>query len=313
MPTSIGLDIGGTNISAAICDEHGNIIYSCKRKSDYLGDQYIKNIDDMIGTLIKQSKTDIRGIGVGVPGTVDYDTGKVVVCPAFDWKDVFLKDHIERKFGIRAFVDNDVNAWTIAEKYLGAAKQSNDFAMVTIGTGIGCGLYLDGKIYRGHSYEAGEIGYLPLSIEAYQESYRKNEFGYFENKASASAAGRIYQAITDKPLDCKDIFIQAKQGNNAAQKVVTDVYKYLGLGISSLFCILNPEIVVIGGGMAEEGQEFLDEVTRNVTRLIPLKVKLGLSKTGAYGGAVGSALSVFYATNSKETERTNLILSNIRL
>lgn len=307
MPTSIGLDIGGTNISAAICDEHGNIIYSCKRKSDYLGDQYIENIDDMIETLIKQSRIDICGIGVGVPGTVDYDTGKVVVCPAFDWKDVYLKDHIERRFGIRAFVDNDVNAWTIAEKYLGAARQSGDFAMVTIGTGIGCGLYLDGKIYRGHSYEAGEIGYLPLSVDAYQESFCKNEFGYFENKASASAAGRIYQSITDKQLDCKDIFIQAKQGNRAAKKVVTDVYRYLGLGISSLFCILNPEIVVIGGGMAEEGQEFLEEVTRNVTRLIPLKVKLSLSKTGAYGGAVGSALSVFYANYSKDSKRTNLI------
>ena len=307
MPTSIGLDIGGTNISAAICDEHGDIIYSCKRKSDYLGDQYIENIDDMIETLIKQSRIDICGIGVGVPGTVDYDTGKVVVCPAFDWKDVYLKDHIERRFGIRAFVDNDVNAWTIAEKYLGAARQSGDFAMVTIGTGIGCGLYLDGKIYRGHSYEAGEIGYLPLSVDAYQESFCKNEFGYFENKASASAAGRIYQSITDKQLDCKDIFIQAKQGNRAAKKVVTDVYRYLGLGISSLFCILNPEIVVIGGGMAEEGQEFLEEVTRNVTRLIPLKVKLSLSKTGAYGGAVGSALSVFYTNHSKDSERTNLI------
>jgi len=305
MPTSIGLDIGGTNISAVICDDHGNIIYSSKRKSDYYEDQYLKNIDDIIENLIKENKTDICGIGIGVPGTVECNTGKVIVCQAFDWKDVLLKDHIENRFGISTFVDNDVNAWTLAEKHLGAAKEYDDFAMITIGTGIGCGLYLGGKLYRGHSFEAGEIGYLPLSIEAYKETFRENEFGFFENKASAAAASRIYQEITGKPLDCKELFLLAKQGDKVAQKVVDDVYKYLGLGLSSLFCIINPQVVVIGGGMAEEGQEFLNEITKNIKQLTPLKVKLSLTQTGAFGGAIGSALSVFYGDVSKGTIQTN--------
>lgn len=309
MPVSIGLDIGGTNISAAICDEQGNIIYSYKRKSDYLGDQYLNNIDEIIEILLSKSETDICGIGIGVPGTVEYNTGKVIVCPAFDWKDIPLKDHIEKKFGIKAFIDNDVNVWTLAEKHLGASKKYNDFAMITIGTGIGCGLYLGGKVYRGHSFEAGEIGYLPLDIDAYQETFSEDEFGFFESKASASAASRIYQGITSKLIDCKDIFIQAKQGDEIAQKVVENVYKYLGLGISSLFCILNPEIVVIGGGMAEEGQDFLNEITKNVMKLIPLKVQLSLTQTGPFGGAIGSALSVFYYEDSKDTSQTNLTYS----
>jgi glucokinase len=310
MPTSIGLDIGGTNISAVICDDHGNIIHSLKRRSDYFGDQYLKNIDDIIESLLKESKTDISGIGVGVPGTVEYNTGKIIVCPAFDWRDVYLRDHLESKFGTRAFVDNDVNVWTLAEKHLGAAKDYNDFAMITIGTGIGCGLYLEGRIYRGHSFEAGEIGYLPLDIDAYQETFSEDEFGFFENKASASAASRIYRDITNKSIDCKEIFLKAKQGDTVAKKVVEGVYKYLGLGISSLFCILNPQVVVIGGGMAEEGQEFLSEVTKNVKQLIPLKVKLSLTKTGVYGGAIGSALSVFYNEDSKESAQTNSIVFN---
>lgn len=293
MPTSIGLDIGGTNISAVICDEQGNIIYSCTRKSDYFGEQYLRNIEDIIEHLINESQTDICGIGIGIPGTVDSNTGMVIACPAFNWKDLKLKDHIESKFGIRTFIDNDVNVWTLAEKYLGAAKACDDFVMVTIGTGIGCGLYLGGKLYRGHSYKAGEIGYLPLALEAYNQVYSENKFGYFESKASASAASRIYKELTSRTADCKEIFQLAKQGDADARKVVDDVYKYLGLGLSSLFCILNPQVVVIGGGMAEEGPEFLSELTENVKKLIPLDVNIMLTQSKKYGGAVGSALSIF--------------------
>lgn len=309
---SIGLDIGGTNISSVICDENGDILYSSTRKSDFYGKDYLKNIDEIIDNLIKESNGDIFGIGIGVPGTVEHNTGKVVVCPALNWKDMYLKDHIEKSFGISTYVDNDVNVWTLAEKHLGAAREHDDFAMITIGTGIGCGLCINGKIFRGYSFEAGEIGYLPLGLEAYEKTSSESEFGFFECRASALAASRIYKNITDRNADCKEIFIQAKQGDNIARKVVEDVYKYLGLGISSIFCILNPEAVVIGGGMAEEGQEFLDIVERNVKHLIPLKVNLKLTQTGVLGGAVGSALGVFFSNDGKETEQTNLACSLLK-
>lgn len=292
MLKSIGLDIGGTNISAVVCDEHGNIAYSCTRRSDFYGNQYLKNIEDIISILLNDNK-DISGIGIGVPGTVEHETGRVVVCPAFGWKDVRLKDHIESMFGIRTEVDNDVNAWTLAEKYLGAAKEYDDFAMITIGTGIGCGLFIGGEIYRGHSYEAGEIGYLPLGIDAYNETIHNNEFGYFESKASALAASNTYKKLTGEHLDCRELFEMADQGNTNAKKIVDDVYKYLGLGISSLICVLNPQAIIIGGGMAKEGQKFLDEVSKKVHQLIPLKIQLSLTETGTYGGAVGSALGIF--------------------
>ncbi len=298
MSTSIGLDIGGTNISAVICDDCGNISYSFTRKSDYYGDQYLKNIEEIIENLMKECKTDICGIGIGIPGTVDSDTGNVIACPAFNWKNMQLKKHIESKFGISTVIENDVNVWTLAEKYLGAAKEYDDFVMITIGTGIGCGLFLGGELYRGHSFKAGEIGYLPLALEAYKEKYHENKFGFFESKASASAASRIYNELTKKDADCREIFLLAKQGDEAAKKVVEDVYQYLGLGLSSLFCILNPQLVVVGGGMAEEGEEFLIKITENVNKLIPLDVKISLTETKKFGGAVGSAMSVFFNQDS---------------
>ncbi len=305
MRTSIGLDIGGTNISSVICDKHGKIVKKLTRRTDYYGERYLDNIDEIIENLIKANDGELCGIGVGVPGTVDYDTGKVLVCPALNWKDLNLREHLESKFAVSAYVDNDVNVWTIAEKQSGAARAFDNFAMITIGTGIGCGLCLNGRIYRGYSFEAGEIGYLPLGIEAYGESISESEFGFFESRASALAAGRIFQEITNKTADCKEVFSLARQGDLIAQKVVENIYKYLGLGISSLFCILNPQAVVIGGGMAKEGKVFLNEVARNVKRLIPLKTNLQLTQTGDFGGAAGSAMSIFFNADSKDTVRTN--------
>lgn len=293
MQMSIGLDIGGTNISAVISNNQGEIFYSCTRKSDYYGNQYIKNIEELIGELLERGQEDICGIGIGVPGTVDYNKGMVIACPAFNWNDLLLKDHFEKVFGIRTTVDNDVNAWTLAEKKVGAARHYDNFAMVTIGTGIGCGLYLGGNIYRGHSYEAGEIGYLPLGIEAYNKTHLQNDFGFFESKASALATSKAYQSITERAIDCKDIFDLAKNGDTEAAKVVDEVYQYLGLGISSVICVINPQIVVIGGGMAQEGEGFLNIINKKVKQLTPLNAELSLTKTGEYGGAIGCALSVF--------------------
>lgn len=306
MRTSIGLDIGGTNISSVICDEQGRIVKALTRRTDYYGERYLDNIDEIIENLIKVNDNELCGIGIGVPGTVNYDTGNVRMCPALNWKDLNLREHIQSRFAVEAIVDNDVNVWTLAEKQSGAARTLDNFAMITIGTGIGCGLCLNGRIYRGYSFEAGEIGYLPLGIQAYEEAISESQFGFFESRASALAAGRMFEEVTNKTADCKEVFSLSKQGDLAAQRVVENIYKYLGLGISSLFCILNPQAVIIGGGMAKEGPEFLREVEKNVKRLIPLKTNLKLTQTGDFGGAAGSAMSLFLNKDSKDSVRTNV-------
>ena len=111
------------------------------------------------------------------------------------------------------------------------------------------------------------------------------------------AASNAYKKLTGTYLDCRELFQLATQGNKEAQQVVDGVYDYLGLGISSIICTLNPQAVIIGGGMAKEGQSFLDEVSKKVQKLIPLKAKVSLTKTGDYGGAIGSAISTFYSRN----------------
>lgn len=286
----IGLDVGGTNICAVLSDETGRVYDAYTRKSDYYGKDYLKNIYDIIQYLIHKSRQGVSGIGIGVPGTVNPEKGEVVVCPAFQWKGLPLKEHVEKTFGIPTFIENDVNAWTLAEKHLGAAKNCTDFVMVTIGTGIGCGLFLGGRIYRGSTYEAGEIGYLPVDVKAYDKQFTSQDFGFFESQASALATCNRYFNLTNKSMECKEIFQLAKTGDKDAIRTIDDTYRYLGLGIGAVICVLNPQMVVLGGGMVLEGEQFLNNLVSKVRQLVPFNAEICLSQTGIYGGAIGSAL-----------------------
>jgi len=291
--TAIGLDVGGTKISGVLINESGDVLLSCNRASDYFGSDYIKNIASIIEYLIKNCSTDIEGIGVGIPGIVDSYNGIVKHCPAFNWNDIPLKSQIENKFEIKTYIENDVNSWTLSEKYLGVAKNCNNFVMITIGTGIGCGLWINGQIYRGSTYESGEIGYMPLNTTAYNKQYHYNDFGFFESKASAFSIYKAYNKDSNQGIDCKAIFQNARENDQTAKNTVEEAYDYLGLGVSCISCLLNPEIIVIGGGISKEGEELLVNIKKRIKRLIPIETNLSITGVGINGGAIGSGLTCF--------------------
>lgn len=286
---SIGLDIGGTNIKGVVIDNRGEILRTYVRKSNYYVNDYTKNIVEIIDELLNSCNGQVEGIGIGVPGIVDYKKGNIISCPALSLVNFNLKKYIEEIFKLKVKVENDVNAWTIGEKYFGCGKTCTDFIMITIGTGIGCGIYINDNIYRGASFEAGEIGYMPIGLDAYKYQCSNHDFGYFESNASANSVGKKYKEKSGEELECKEIFIRAEEGDEAAIDVVEEVYKYLGIGISAIRCIINPQKIVIGGGMANQGEKLKNEVKENIKKLIPLNTVIELSKTGEFGGAIGSA------------------------
>lgn len=290
---SIGMDIGGTNIIVAVIDEQGNVKYVNERRTNYYDIDYFRNIEEMISETLKRTEYAIHGIGIGVPGTIDHRNGIVLRCPSLKWKNVYLKDYIENRFQIQTTVDNDVNTWTIAEKKIGAAKDTGNFVMITIGTGIGVGLFLNNCLYHGSSFEAGEIGNFPIGLEAYGEKPEGLDFGFFERKASASAASNHYFHLTKEVKECKEVFRLAREGHHEAAFVTEKIYQYLGLGISNIICLLNPEKIILGGGMTKEGQHFIDRLKEKVDALIQIKTTFELAQTGSYGGAIGSALLTF--------------------
>lgn len=293
MRLSIGIDMGGTNTRLALIDEAGNLKYSNIRKTNYYGNNYLRNIKEMIYEVFKSTDKLVHGIGIGVPGTVDINSGIVIKSPALQWKMLNLKEYVEDAFDIDTSIENDVNAWTTAEKKIGAGRDCENFVMLTIGTGIGSGLFINNRLYRGVDFEAGEIGYLPIGLESYEEKSSSNDFGYFESKASAMATSYSYFNRTNENKGCREIFKLASEGDKEADFVIEEVYKYLGIGISNIICLLNPEKIILGGGMTKEGEGFLNRIKELVEGLIPIKTTLVFSETGSFGGAIGSGLMIF--------------------
>lgn len=294
MAIVIGLDVGGTKISGVAINQDGTVMTSFSRASDFCGTDYLENVAEVIRHLRAETPGKIDGIGIGVPGTVDYQSGVVRTCPAFKWKDIPLQKMLERIFRVPVCVENDVNAWITAEKYMGAARECESFVMITMGTGLGCGLWLDGKLYHGSSCESGEIGYMPLGIKAYERPFHENDFGYFERIASANAVCETYFKRTAQKLDSRQIFERARNGDSVAGQVVREAFDYLGIGIGCIACLLNPEMVVLGGGMANEGEKLAYELQKRINRLVPIHTGVVLTQVGKYGGAMGAALCYVY-------------------
>jgi len=290
---SIGIDIGGTNIRLVVIDTCGNVYYKKERETEYYKDDYLKNIDEMILSALEQYKDEIVGIGIGVPGTVNFDSGEVIISTALKWEQLNLKEYIEKKFGVISLIENDCNVWTIAEKLIGAGKYVNDFVMVTIGTGIGAGVYINGRLHRGFNYEAGEIGYFPIGLESYENQASYCNFGYFEKNASATGVANRYKEIKKIEMSSKDIFNLSEEGDQDALMITDKVYRYLGIGMSNIICLLNPEKIIFGGGMAKQGEIFISRLEENINRLTPIKTTLQLSETSEFGGAIGSGLMIF--------------------
>jgi glucokinase len=287
----IGIDIGGTNISAVLCKENGKVINSFSRRTAYHKNDYLRNIFEIIQILIHSSNLPVSSIGIGVPGTVNIDNNIIVACPALQWNNLDLRKIIENKFKIYTYIGNDVNHWTIAEKHMGKGKECKNFVVITIGTGIGCGIYINDKLHIGSTYEAGEIGYMPIGLDSFNKEYTYTDFGFFESKASALSVSNHYYERTGQKLGCDEIFNLSYEGVENAVEIRELAYKYISIGIASIIALLNPSKIIIGGGMTNEGELFLKEIIGNVSKLIPIKSEICISELGEMGGALGSALA----------------------
>jgi glucokinase len=287
----IGIDIGGTNISAVLCKEGGKVTNCFSRKTAYYENDYLRNVLEIIQILINSSNVPVSSIGIGVPGIVNIDDNIIEACPALEWNNLDLKKIIEDKFKIYTSIGNDVNNWTIAERYLGKGKGCKNFVVITIGTGIGCGLYINDKLYLGSTYEAGEIGYMPLGLDSFNKEYTYADFGFFESKASALSVSNHYYEKSGEKLSCDEIFNLSYKGLKNAVEVREETYKYISIGIASIIALLNPSKIIIGGGMTNEGDLFLKEIIENVSKLTPIKSEICISELGEMGGALGSALA----------------------
>jgi len=319
---SIGIDLGGTKILAAIVNPiTGEVICSVKKKTkkEKGSDFIIKRISKVISELISKSNISINqisSIGIGIAGQVDRDTGVLIAAPNLDCENVNFKVALSEKFSKPIYIGNDVEVATIGELVFGAGNTHQNFVCVFVGTGVGSGIVMNGKIYTGFSGTAGEIGHIVVSSGGRACGCGAN--GCLEAYASRSAIeqkikGAIKKGhksiISDYIKD--DGIIRSKYLKMAFDKkddivlnCLTEAAEYLSSGLASVINFLNPETIILGGGLINAIDSFFDLTQRKtIAKCLPtpsLVTKIEKTKLGDMAGVIGAALLETYRMKNND-------------
>ena len=302
------VDLGGTNLRTAAINSDGKILFRTRRETPRTGDaqQIVALITEEIGKCLDAIENEadhrVRGISAVVPGTVDIKKGVILQAPNVSaLNDFNISSAIENKVGLRCFLENDANAAAIGEGWCGASKNFQHSICVTLGTGVGGGVIIDGKILRGVDGTAGEIGH--ICVEPFGAPCGCGSRGCVEQYASATAVRRLaYELaakfpdsdLSEKPdLDGAEIYEAGKSGDSLALEVFRLQGFYLGIALAGLINVLNPEIIVIGGGAAAGWDLFLpylqDEIKIRAYREPVKRAKIVRAELGDDAGILGAA------------------------
>jgi len=269
-----GVDIGGTTIKMGFFETNGNLVdkWEIKTNTANGGAEILSDIAKSIDNKLAQeaiSKDEVQGVGVGVPGPVRSD-GVVNRCVNLGWGILSVAEELGALTGLTVKVGNDANVAALGELWQGGAKGCKDAVMVTLGTGVGGGIIIDGKIVAGFHGAGGEIGHITVNPDEI-EACNCGQYGCLEQYASATGIVRMAKrklAKTDdettlrkiEPLTAKDIFDEAKAGDEVAKELVDELGEILGSALSNLACVVNPEAIVIGGGVSKAGAILIDTI-----------------------------------------------------
>lgn len=303
----VGVDIGGTAIKLAFVNEEGHIIRKWQlptNKANH-GAFIPKEIAASIRVHIEQlgeSFTKLVGLGVGAPAFIDMGNDFVLEAVNIGWRNYPLKEMLEKATGLSTVIDNDANVAALGELWKGAGVGAKHILCLTLGTGIGGGVILDGKIYHGANGMAGEIGhYIVSPVDGVRCNCGKT--GCIETVASATgivrlakerlAKGKASLLTLEKNVSAKAVFQALEQGDQLAKAVVEDAMERLGLVIANLSSALNPEKIIIGGGVSKAGEHLLAPLRRSFSTYALPRVQEGatfvLAKLGNNAGVIGAA------------------------
>lgn len=309
----IGIDVGGTNVKIALVDNKGKIIYSNSIPTRAeMGYEYtINNMKEAITELIKETKSDpknIESIGFGFPGQIDYQKGIVRLAPNIPgWVNVPIAEIMEKEFGIPTRVDNDVRCAALGELNYGAGQGCENLICITVGTGIGSGLVINGKLVRGASNAAGEIGHIKLDMNG-GPLCGCGDRGCLEAFASGPSIVAMaeeyikggkstkYRELANPDITPYIVSEAAKQGDPVAKRIFTIVGEYIGIGLASVVNLLNPEKIIIGGGVAAAGDLLLTPIKESlIKRAMPIAgsaVEIVPAQLGNSAGVIGASLLI---------------------
>lgn len=273
----IGIDLGGTKINGALANFNGDIIakYTLPTKAED-GEEAVLERIISVGEMVlgesKVNKDDVLAIGIGCPGILNVKEGKIITAPNLPFRNFNVVKSLKDKFNIPVYLDNDANVAAIGEYVFGAGKGTNNMVFITVSTGIGGGAVLNGRIYRGNTCNALEIGHMTLE----KEGPRCNcgNYGCAEALASGTAIGRAANEAIRKgektsladyeKVTSFEVFKEAEKGDELAQKVLNKALNYLGICVANVITSFDPEVVIIGGGVSKGGQIVFDKINEVV-------------------------------------------------
>lgn len=309
----IGIDLGGTNMRVGIVSEDGRILakdnVATHRERSY--QEIIKDMAALTFKLIESEKIsirDVKSIGIATPGTSDNIKGILGYSNNFNFHDVPMRDEMQKLINLPVYLENDANCSALAENIIGEAKGSKDSVSITLGTGVGSGIIIDGKIYSGFNNAAAEMGHTVIVVDGIQCSCGRK--GCWEMYSSATAliartkemakknpGSKINEIVSGKTekIGGETVFKAAKQGDKVALDIVEKYIIYLAEGITNVINTFQPEILTIGGGISNEGDYLLnplkDLVSKRVYSRGDIKqTKIKISKMGNDAGIIGAAM-----------------------
>ncbi len=274
---AFGVDIGGTTIKMGFFETSGKMLdrWEIKTNTENNGASILEDVARAVDTKLAQesiSKDEVQGIGIGVPGPVKAD-GTVNKCVNLGWGVINVAEQLQSLSGLSVKVGNDANVAALGEMWQGGGKGHRDVVMVTLGTGVGGGIIIDGKMVAGATGAGGEIGHIMVNEDEI-ELCGCGKCGCLEQYASATGIVRMAKrklAITTEEtslkalaeVTAKDIFDAAKEGDVVALELVDELGRILGTALANIACVVNPEIFVIGGGVSKAGNILIDNVKKN--------------------------------------------------
>ena len=280
MKYGFGIDLGGTSVKLAYFDETGEMLdkWEIPTNTTDGGKNILPDIAKAILTYMEEKripKDCILGAGIGVPGAVN-SRGEVAGCDNLGWGHFSVREALEPLLGFRVVAGNDATVAALGECWKGGGQGCNSMVMVTLGTGVGGGIIVDGKPVHGSTGAGGEIGHMVLNRNETAKC-GCGKSGCVEQYCSATGIARLTRlalAESDIPsalrsvekIMAKDVFDAAAAGDSIAQGVLQQVYAYMGEFIANICCVVNPEVVVLGGGVSRAGQVLLDGVKESFTK-----------------------------------------------
>lgn len=304
----VGVDVGSRTLRVALTDLQGKVLARHQEPTDSSSgsatlDQIYAAVDEVFRRT-KRDRSKLYAVGIGAPGMTDVQTGRVINAVNLPgWVDIPLRELAEARLQAPVRVDNDANMAALGERWLGSAQQVNDFVFVALGAGVGAGVVVGGRVHRGHHWYAGEISHMNLDYREWEADFGNR--GYLESRVGAAAipewqhAKRLVEGVAAPGGDragAVALIIDAARGGDArAAAVIEELAVYLGTAVANIVAVLDPALIVFGGGLSHAGDLLLHPLRRVVSRIVPNLPRLEISSLGDDAqlmGAVNSAMEV---------------------